>query len=138
MHLYFGFNEEEEYVPPPELIEGLVSKDSLTFIYGHPGTGKSILAMGLAATLAEEEQAFFGGVFSPSIVIELPPSQRLMVSNSRSVWSTTSPAQLRSSMISVFSERESNIDAIYLELIVKIKLCNVRPGPNPKLRILFR
>ena len=59
MHLYFGFNEEEEYVPPPELIEGLVSKDSLTFIYGHPGTGKSILAMGLAATLAEEEQAFF-------------------------------------------------------------------------------
>ena len=71
MQLHFGFNEEEEYVPPPELIEGLVSKDSLTFIYGHPGTGKSILAMGLAATLAEEEQTFFGRACSPSIVIVL-------------------------------------------------------------------
>lgn len=71
MQLHFGFNEEEEYVPPPELIKGLVSKDSLTFIYGHPGTGKSILAMGLAATLAEEEQTFFGRACSPSIVIVL-------------------------------------------------------------------
>jgi hypothetical protein len=45
MALYFGFNEQEEYVPPSELIEGLVSKNALTFIYAHPGSGKSIFAM---------------------------------------------------------------------------------------------
>jgi len=68
MALYFGFNEQEEYVPPSELIEGLVSKNALTFMYAHPGSGKSIFAMGLAAALAGGEPLFEHSC-TPSIVI---------------------------------------------------------------------
>ena len=68
MPLHFGFNEQEEYVPPPELIEGLVSDNSLNFIYGYPGVGKSIFLAELAACLAEGRE-FFSHHCAQSLVI---------------------------------------------------------------------
>ena len=68
MPLHFGFNEQEEYVPPAELIEGLVSDKSLNFIYGYPGVGKSIFIAGLAACLAEGRE-FFAHQCAHSLVI---------------------------------------------------------------------
>jgi len=68
MPLHFGFNEQEEYVPPPELIEGLVSDNSLNFVYGYPGVGKSIFLAELAACLAEGRE-FFSHHCAQSLVI---------------------------------------------------------------------
>ena len=68
MALYFGFNEQEEYVPPPELIEGSVSKNAVTFIYATHGSAKSIFAIGLAATLAEGNK-LFGHQCAPALLI---------------------------------------------------------------------
>ena len=60
MPLYLSDQCIQEYSPPDELIEGLISKGTINFIYGEPSSGKSIFAVRLAACLAKGKPNYFG------------------------------------------------------------------------------
>ena len=70
LKLIFGDQLGEEYEPPNELVEGLLTMTSLTVLYGDSNSGKTFFALSLAAAVARGEPCY-GRKVDPGLVLYL-------------------------------------------------------------------
>jgi putative DNA primase/helicase len=58
MQMQFASSLSTEFTPPDELVEGLITRNSLTVIYGDSNSGKTFFTLELSRAIAEGVEAF--------------------------------------------------------------------------------